>query len=53
MTQAVNMSECLERIEKALHALEQMRLTWKSGVPARRWGYARILERLLCRAGHG
>ena len=53
MTQAVNALDFLKCLEKVLNALEKMWLAWKSGVPVRRWGYVRILERLLCRAGHG
>lgn len=47
-----NMLDCLERLEKALNVLKKMWLTWKSGVPVRRWGYVRVLVRLMCRAGH-
>lgn len=41
-----------ERLKRESAALDKMWATWKSGVPVRRWGYARVLVRLLCRAGH-
>lgn len=49
MTQAVNPSNDYERLERLEAA---MRMGWKSGVPVRRWSYARTLTRLLFRAGH-